>query len=112
MHPSTPPRPDLDGIEARANAATPGPWEAGPTVSEDEHPNQTFSIQTSIYPPTGECGPVAMVAGHEDPPFITAARQDVPALVAYARSLEAEVAALREQVEDYRHAAMERSERS
>jgi hypothetical protein len=53
---------DLDAIEARANAATPGPWKEGS--------NDVYSVRNAA--------------------FIAAARTDVPALIARVRELEAE----------------------
>ena len=58
---------NLDEIEARANAATPGPWREG---SSD-----LYSVRNAA--------------------FIAAARTDVPALIARVRELEAECERLR-----------------
>ena len=90
--PMTAPEPatalDLDAIEARANAATSGPWEveAAAVVCdryEDERP--------------GVCGPhdVDWPLLAEDAEFIAHARTDVPALVAEVRRLRAALAAPR-----------------
>lgn len=78
---------DLEAIEARAKAATPGPWVVGPgafwnyVVGSDEH------------------GDHAGAQEKEDAAFIAASREDVPALVAEVRRLRAEVAALSENTE-------------
>ena len=72
---------DLDVIEARANASTPGPWHGlgtagGPTVFDDD---------------LGGAGrPFIALAddtqGERDCQFIAAARDDVPALVVEVRA--------------------------
>jgi len=68
----------LDEIEARANAATEGPWE----VSVDHY------APIVLGPPAGDDR--LMVAGDvltNDAEFIAHARQDVPALVAALRAV-------------------------
>jgi hypothetical protein len=69
---------DLDGIEARANAATPAPWGA-------EHDGRAEFVYFS------DCGESIYLAGgiedSEDADFIAHARTDVPALVAEVRRL-------------------------
>lgn len=67
---------ELKAIEERAAQATPGPWEAMPSggkVMEDEW---------GVFPPYGERGPVALVSGEPDARFMSAAREDVLALIA------------------------------
>jgi hypothetical protein len=88
---------ELDAIEARANAATPGPWERGATLRERDGKVTTFSEEASVYPPLGEAGPVAVatVAEYDNASFIAHARQDVPALVAEVRRLRGLLAAER-----------------
>lgn len=79
---------NLDAIQARADAATEGPW------ARSGH-----DIGHVVYDSEGPCelaGPVMLghvigEAGYEDAEFIAAARQDVPALIARIRELEAEV---------------------
>lgn len=70
----------LDQIEARANAATPGPWEAGcndrrmyHVVTENEEFCQTYGPE--LYDSQG-------FFSDDDTEFIAHARTDVPALVA------------------------------
>ncbi|MHB8406220.1 MAG: hypothetical protein ACYDCJ_12435 [Gammaproteobacteria bacterium] len=63
---------DLDAIEARANAATPGPWDT------DEYDGGLRSTVTA--------GPIT---SDEDYDFIAHARTDVPALIAEVRRLRA-----------------------
>ena len=77
---------DLDAIEARANAATAGPW----------HPHTTYPHtvwQGDMY---GEDpGMISTTLAQEivaDAKFIAAARTDVPALVAEVRRLRAVLA--------------------
>ena len=93
---------ELDEIEARANAATPGPW--------------TYDEECG-YVEVPPCGAIEFKPGWErsvhflarvhnnhvegedglgfDGAFIAAARTDVPALIARVRELDAECAALR-----------------
>lgn len=76
---------DLDAIEARANAATPGPWRA----------DESFSIDgTAVF----VCRTVPGVAdywqGDRDSEFIAHAREDIPAMAAEIRRLRADVAQL------------------
>lgn len=83
-------RPDLDAIEARANAATPGPWcssseygywQIGPTSGDGCERLLDIDVGNSDN-------------AHHDAPFVAEARTDIPALLAYARELEARVAGL------------------
>lgn len=85
---------ELDAIEQRSNAATPGPWEyddggidavAGGSVAyvSEHKSHHTFAV-------TGEWH------SSKDGLFIAAARTDVPALIAYIRELEQLLAAFRE----------------
>jgi hypothetical protein len=71
---------DLDAIEARANAATPGPWDF-----YEEGSTMFVSCGVTQY------GEALYLAGdienREDATFIAAARSDVPALVAEVRRL-------------------------
>jgi hypothetical protein len=86
---------DLDQIESRAEAATPGPW-------------KTWAMQV-LADPVGDSNldTALLIARTTDPhrglrtfnaDFIAAARTDVPALVARVRALEAEVQQLRKRV--------------
>ena len=82
----------LDEIEARANAATPGPWEwhpymgSGATLAKPNHPFHELNILKT----TDDWPPVAA-----DAEFIAAARTDVPALLAEVRRLQAAVERVR-----------------
>lgn len=86
---------DLDAIKARAEAATPGPWEyaeAGTfkrgSFSLDEYfvrrPEDDVSIAADIIDPD-TCEPSEALAA-----FIAHAREDVPALVAEVERLQAD----------------------
>ncbi len=70
---------DLDAIRARADAATPGPWDC-------ERPNQAYRIyELSSQSPQGLNETLAEISGYnasDDSEFIAHAREDVPALVA------------------------------
>jgi hypothetical protein len=83
---------NLDEIEARANAATPGPW----GFSRDEERyllDETTDVVGEVAPgSTGAAITVFAVAtgALEDADFIARARTDVPALIARVRELEAE----------------------
>jgi hypothetical protein len=65
---------DLQAIEARANAATPGPWQL--TGGRDE-----------VYDIIGDGRDVVQQVLSPDAEFIASARTDVPALVAEVRRL-------------------------
>lgn len=101
MHPPTPPRPDLDGIAARIKAASPGPWiTCHPENAFKNWPIGFFSLgrdeedspkNWAITTDSICASQMTSGGAKEDAEFIAAARQDVPALVAYARSLEAKV---------------------
>lgn len=85
---------DLDAIEARAAAATPGPWEPAPEYGEYFYAYQRGEYFRGV-------GQFSFGDGEEaeaDRAFVMAAAVDVPALVAYARSLEAENARLQQEV--------------
>lgn len=83
----------LDEIEARANAATQGPWEWHPYMGSGAtlaKPNRPFH-ELNILKTTDDWPPVAA-----DAEFIAAARTDVPALLAEVRRLQAAVERVRE----------------
>jgi hypothetical protein len=80
---SSPDAPDLNAIEARANAATPGPWEA--------YPDAKIAGLAHIRINPGTMHPTAWPA---DAAFIARARTDVPALVAALRAAETKLAAI------------------
>jgi hypothetical protein len=76
-------RVDLDAVEARAKAATPGPWELR------EHEGLS-----AICHPHGWVLEDSADADMRDRRFIAAAREDVPALCAEVRALRELVAPL------------------
>lgn len=85
---------DLDAIEARANAATPGPW----------HWILGYGI--------GVAGVGAITLDGDGPrmtpdqDFVCRARMDVPALIARVREQEQEIARLRSALEEQQQRAM------
>ena len=75
---------NLDAIEARAKAATPGPWR----VTLD------FGDPGEIHGPDGEIDLYVFYDGPQityDGEFITHAREDIPALTAEVRRLKAQL---------------------
>lgn len=85
---------ELDAIEARANAATPGPWEAKFPVRDDFEYVRLFSFTTYL-------GSVCNTdMDHEETKynadFIAASRTDVPRLVGEVRRLTAELSDIHE----------------
>jgi hypothetical protein len=90
---------ELDAIEQRAAAATPGRWFAGSAVS---YLHGCGGVCFNVYRPWADGGgditkPCAGLS-EEDATFTAAARTDVPRLVAEVRSLRLQVAALAERV--------------
>lgn len=98
---------DLDSIEARANAATDGPWvvkhEPAWEADNVQHPD-VITVGAQMWEADDEPMTVCLVStDHEDDPvdvlgdaeFIAHARTDVPALVAALREARAEVERLR-----------------
>jgi hypothetical protein len=72
---------DLDAIDARAKAATPGPWES---VAGGRYVAATQSTSAS------SMEAICADSGPDDARFIAHAREDVPALCARVREMEAE----------------------
>lgn len=86
---------DLDAIEARANAATPGPWNAwdrgvGFHIALGDE-RDDWGRPEDLLPE----GLRTDIGRRADAEFIAAARTDVPALVAEVRRLRAELDELR-----------------
>ena len=78
---------ELDEIEARANAATKGPWFVGQAVPGLESVSRPD--RRNIY--CGDCSDVTSAAANiriEDAEFIAHARSDVPKLLAEVRRLQ------------------------
>ncbi len=67
---------DLDAIEARAEAATPGPW---------REPKNGLGLGWTIFPKNSKGWSIATCDSGTDADFIAHARTDVPALVAELR---------------------------
>jgi hypothetical protein len=74
---------NLDEIERRANAATPGPWYGNRNCG-------VYSVNVGQVVGTGCCCCTKSRLTDENAAFISAARTDVPALIARVRELEAE----------------------
>lgn len=88
---------DLDAIEARVNAATPGPWRTvwGSLIARGVEITESGTyraIQDVAEIPDDRCewesDEAVEVSAEADAEFIAAARADVPALVAEVRRLE------------------------
>jgi hypothetical protein len=76
---------DLDAIEARANAATPGPWKVNKRghIGGGEFGTDPVVINGEGIEPFFELG----ASGPDNSSFIAHARQDIPALIAEVRRL-------------------------
>jgi hypothetical protein len=96
--------PDLLAIEARAYAATGGPWEAKRAPDKfDDDGKLIDAVTTNLWhvvapPALGNktsshvCGMGGLSSKHEaDAAFVAAAREDVPALITRVRELESEI---------------------
>lgn len=70
----------LDEIEARANAATEGPWNADGFADGD-------TISLDVYAPGAAHAVARDIRSHSDADFIAHARTDVPALVGALRAV-------------------------
>lgn len=81
---------NLDEIEARANAASEGPW----TVYENAEPLDYWTVQDAggkdVFDDGSACAEYGQTCSIADRDFLVAARTDVPALIARVRELEAE----------------------
>lgn len=94
---------DLEAIEARANAASPGPWiTSNPENAFKNWPIGFFSLgrdeeakPSNWAITTDHIHASQMVSGgaKEDAEFISHARQDIPALITSIRRLEAQALA-------------------
>ncbi len=80
---------DLDAIEARVNAATPGPWWV---EQVGDFGDKSAVIECVRW--RGYLNTLHLVEDTPTAEFIAHAREDVPALVAEVRSLRAKVAAV------------------
>ena len=98
--------PDLDAIEARAKAATPGPWESHTNRNDDNGRAWGWVAplrRTLVTIVTWNRGQNSNAEA--DARFIAHAREDVPALVAEVRRLrEAELALVRMVAEESKRA--------
>jgi hypothetical protein len=98
--PAPPPAPDLAAIAARAAAATPEPWHVEPgsrfVYPEGTPESEQFFLLVDQYGDWLDFD--GYWRGRADVDFIAHARTDMPALVAYARVLDAENARLRREL--------------
>lgn len=87
---------DLDAIEARANAAMPGPWAITRVSEESDYEGPAIGKVDSVGPiyPDSWDGLSWLGGSPEDHEFIAHARTDVTALVAELRAARARIAAL------------------
>jgi len=95
---------DLTAIEARAEAATEGPWESYQDQMRigDEVIEPLSVVKRVKKPGVTEMHFVApMVNTEDDQSFIAHARTDVPALLAMVREQAAKLAAVRELAEEW-----------
>lgn len=75
---------ELTAIEARANAATPGPWTTHVVVHDDGYKNMGIEAVAANLTVLGYGG---ILPTRDELEFIAHARTDVPALVAEVRRL-------------------------
>lgn len=78
----------LDAAEAKANAATEGPWFQGREGEFYESERDVYSKRSPDEPDSHDIA--THVWSAEDAEFIAHARQDVPALVSFAKAVLAE----------------------
>ncbi len=81
---------DLDAIEARAEAATPGPWTARLRddmweINDGSGSNFVSIVESCWLPDDCDAGQYGGIPDVDDARFIAHARTDVPALVAELR---------------------------
>lgn len=86
---------DLDAIEARANAATEGPWIIVPEKCGPDGQGVFTAEEFGHVCEVGDPYPRGANRPQESMEFIAAAREDVPALVAEVRRLRAREEAFR-----------------
>ena len=95
MSDTTPEPLDLDAIEARANAATLGPWriivQNSTAAAIGYHPQDP--LLRVVDPDEITVGTILRGEGRDNVDFILSAREDVPALVAEVRRLREQLAA-------------------
>jgi hypothetical protein len=93
---------DLDAIEARAKAATPGPWsyrknryrENSWVISRDAPAGRSMRVIHYVNDPEDD-------QEHVDGVFVAHAREDIPALIAQLRRLSEDIEALRRGFTEY-----------
>jgi hypothetical protein len=85
---------NLDAIEARANAATEGPWTLEVSGWSGKRVDTLSSPSSTVIMGQDERGGASW-SDDDDAEFIAHAREDVPALVKHVRELEAVVERVR-----------------
>ena len=91
--------PDLDAIQARVDAAQPGPWTLHGTSTLYMNGHAAFFLRRD-----GKPGQILTLSGFPaDAEFIAHAREDVPALLAEVERLQAELAGARIAADERRH---------
>jgi hypothetical protein len=87
---------NLDAIEARANAATQGPWWDDAYIGEDPYddPDSPFVQVGTVRWGASDVEIPAALQQKRDAEFMAAAREDIPALIARVRELEEALARL------------------
>lgn len=89
---SAAPRPDLEAIRARCEAAEPGPWWIEPHWVGEDWPKRVLAQDPNrSYRRTIICDDFGYAA-ERDHIFIASARTDIPALLDYVEHLERKVA--------------------
>jgi hypothetical protein len=81
---------DLDEIEARANAATPGPWASRRNRDMRDYEVRAGCVLAIVSEAASAKHATSVRECGRNAAFIAAARTDVPALIARVRELEAE----------------------
>jgi hypothetical protein len=80
---------DLEAIEQRANAATPGPWDPLFQRNDNGSWGEVLSEKKLVAEVCTDIGCLMSDADQNNTVFLAAARSDVPALVAEVRRLRA-----------------------
>jgi hypothetical protein len=86
----------LAAIQARADAATPGPWTYAP--GRDPHSADPYAREGDLYGPSYVPIPDSGAFEPADMEFVAHAREDIPYLLALVAEQQAEIMMLRRQV--------------
>ena len=96
-------RPDLEGIRARVEAATPGPWVFATDKGAPDYVQLYSTAEIDEYQADVLSADDLVFVSEPDATFIAAARTDIPALVSYIEELEGERDRLRQTLEGVVH---------